>query len=86
MATYNEFQRELRERGIDVQNAYMFTLVYERLLHMANEIDNCAKATLALAETVKKVVELHEVVNNRLNQLRASRDDFLVQSEDITKQ
>lgn len=81
MTTFNEFQRELRSRGVEEPNAYIFTLIYERMIHMAKEIDDCAKATLALAETIQRVVQLHQVTLDKVEALRTSS---LVESEPNT--
>lgn len=66
MASFNEFQRELQKRNIDPQSAYMFTLIYERLAHMANEIEQTAKAVLAIANTVSGFVQLNEAMEKKL--------------------
>lgn len=74
--TFNEFQRELQSRGIEGQQAYVFTLLYERLSHAAGEIEECAKAILALANSVQGFVGLHEATQSKLEQvLRGRRPD-----------
>lgn len=70
MATFNEFQRELQRRNISPENAYMFTLIYERLIHLAKEVEQTATAVLAMAETVTGFVELHERTQGELKKLR----------------
>jgi hypothetical protein len=77
--TFNEFQRELTSKGIEGPHAYVFTLIYERLVHMGNEIDNNAKALLALANSVRAFVELHEVTQGRVMDILKRED--IVKSE-----
>lgn len=70
--TFNEFQRELRNRGIDGHPAYMFTLLYERLSQLAQQQEQNAKATLAIAETIQSMVQLHEATQARVLDLYKS--------------
>jgi hypothetical protein len=77
--TFNEFQRELRAKGIEGPNAEVFTLIYERLVHMGNEIDNNAKALLALANSLRSFVTLHEVTQDRVMAILKRED--IVKSE-----
>lgn len=69
MTTYNEFQRELQRRGIDPQSSYMFTLIYERLIHMAKEIEEQSKICLGLANSLQGVVGLHEETQKKMKEL-----------------
>lgn len=74
--TFNQFQKELQRRGIDPQNAFMFTLIYERMIHMAKEQEDAAKAILALANTISGFVELHEATEKKLRDVqRGNRPD-----------
>jgi hypothetical protein len=67
--TFNQFKLELERRNIPPQEAYMFALIYERLIHMAGEIEAGARATLALANTIEGFVELHEATQGKLQQM-----------------
>lgn len=69
MATFNEFQRELQKRGIDPQNAYMFTLIYERLIQTEKMVTEAMTVLEALANSVKGVVDLHESTQKRVQDL-----------------
>lgn len=69
MTSFNEFQRELQKRGIDRNNAYLFTLLYERMIQIGKDLDNQAKATLALANTLANFVQLNETMDMRLKEL-----------------
>lgn len=60
MATFNEFQRELQKRNITTENSYMFTLVYERLAHVAKAQEDLAKAMMVLAQSMQGLVVLRE--------------------------
>lgn len=69
MTTFNQFQKELQNRGIDPQTAYMFTLVYERLIQVAQEVQQCSRITLEVVESLQGVVALNEELHKRLNQV-----------------
>lgn len=69
MATFNEFQRELQKRNISSENAYMFTLIYERLIHMGKEVEDASKLVFAFAQTMEQFVALHEDTQGKLRQL-----------------
>jgi len=69
MTTFNEFQRELQKRGIDGPNAYMFTLIYERLIHVAKEVETQSEICLALANSMEGVVGLHEQTQRKMKEL-----------------
>lgn len=70
MTTFNQFQKELQKRNISPENAFMFSLIYERLIHMAHEQESAAKAILAMAETISGFVELHEATEKKLESVR----------------
>lgn len=67
--TFNEFQREIQKRDIPLQQAYIFTLIYERLAHMANEVEQTAKVVLMLANTVQGFVELNEETQKKMQRI-----------------
>lgn len=76
MTTFNEFQRELRARGISNENAYIFTLIYERLIELNRRVDDNARATLAIANTIANFVQLNEAMEEKLRILaRGGRPD-----------
>lgn len=60
MATFNEFQRELQKRNISPENAYMFTLVYERLAQVMKAQEELAKAVTSIAGNLADFVTLRE--------------------------
>jgi len=59
--TFNEFQRELRNRGVDGPNAYMFTLVYERLSECLQQQEEIAGAILMMTQQLQMFVNLREM-------------------------
>jgi hypothetical protein len=59
--TFNEFQRELQKRNIDGPNAYMFTLIYERLGECMQQQEEVAKAVLMFADQLQMFVNLREL-------------------------
>jgi hypothetical protein len=67
--TFNEFQRELQKRGIKPAEAYMFTLVYERLIQVSREVEENAKVVLSVVESLQNVVQLSEVMQRRLSNI-----------------
>lgn len=58
--TFNQFQREIQKRGISPENAYMFTLVYERLIQTEQVVDDAMKLLNHFAEMLNGFVQLRE--------------------------
>ena len=67
--TFNQFQKELTNRGIDRQVAYMFTMLYERQIEIAKQMDMCAEVVTQLANTVTNFTELHARTQQGLDRL-----------------
>jgi hypothetical protein len=59
--TFNEFQRELRNRGIDGPSAYMFTLIYERLSECLQNQEEITNVIVMLTEQMHAFVNLREL-------------------------
>lgn len=73
---FNQFQKELRDRGIDPQAAYMFTLVYERLIETEKQLTMASNLIMALTEITQNFVQLNEVQQRELKQfMRSGRPD-----------
>lgn len=73
---FNQFQKELRDRGIDPQSAYMFTLVYERLIETEKQLTMATNLIGALTESVQGFVRLNEVQQRDLRTfMRNGRPD-----------
>ena len=58
MYTFNQFQKELKDLSIADNDAYIFTLIYERLIETENQLTMCAKLVNELAGSMRNVVEL----------------------------
>jgi len=66
--TFNQFQVELRRRGIKEQEAYLFTLIYERLIeteklvmmnaHVLEELTNSVASFVQISEGMQKELRL----------------------------
>jgi predicted HTH domain antitoxin len=57
--TFNQFQKELRDREVPAREAYLFTLIYERLIETENQLSMCANLIASLADSLANVVELN---------------------------
>ena len=68
--TFNEFNRQLQNRNIDRQTAYMLAVLFEVQLEQGKQLDACASVLTQLVETVQQFTALHEATQGRLNQLR----------------
>jgi predicted HTH domain antitoxin len=74
--TFNEFQRELQEREIPTREAYLFTLIYERLVETENQLTMCARLVESMAGSLSRVVELNARQQAELRKVvRGSRPD-----------
>lgn len=67
--TFNQFQKELRDRGIDPKIGYFLSMIFEQQLEVGKQVDMCAKVLSELANTVGNVVELHNSTQSRLQEL-----------------
>lgn len=69
MITHNQFQKALRDRGIDPQIAYMMSILFEACQEALKQTDMNATVLTSLADTVGKVVELHHHTQEGLKDL-----------------
>jgi hypothetical protein len=69
MSTFQEFQRELVKRGIDDKNAYMFTLLYERLIETERLVMLNAQTLSQVVDSLQGIVGLHEEFKQRVDRL-----------------
>jgi len=53
--TFNEFQRELKKRDIPDNQAYVFTLLYERLSEVLQQQEEMAKLLLTYGDALAKM-------------------------------
>lgn len=76
MMTFNEFNRELRAKGVDERSAYFFTLIYEQVVEVAKQGDAAAKIMLEMANTMENLTLLHYDTQKKVYEFRRSdRDD-----------
>lgn len=76
MQTFNQFQKELRDRGIDLQEAYMMTMMYEQIVELSNQMTICAKLIEALTDSVSGFVQLNETQQREYKRfMRGGRPD-----------
>lgn len=71
--TFNEFQRELLKREIKPQEAFLFTMMYERMGQMATEIEQCTQLILSMANSLQGVVGLQGAQAEQLRQIMRGR-------------
>jgi len=64
--TFNQFQVELRRRGIKEQEAYLFTLIYERLIETEKLVMMNARVLEELANSVASFAQLNEHMQKEL--------------------
>lgn len=73
---FNQFQKELRDRGIEGQQAFIFTMLYERLSDLAQQVTLSANLINELATVVNGFVDLHEHTQRQLRtMMRHGRPD-----------
>lgn len=70
MLTFNEFQRQIKNRGIDPQTAYMFTLMFEYIIELNKQGDEQASLMLNLFEQMQRVVELNKSTLDLANKVK----------------
>lgn len=58
--TYMEFQREIQKRGIGEKEAFLFTLLYERLIETEKMVLEMAKMTGDFAGQLAQFITLRE--------------------------
>lgn len=68
--TFNQFQKQLRDRGIDPQIAYMLSVCYEQILDMAQQTDQMATALVGFADVLQGFVQLRAMDAEAIEQLR----------------
>lgn len=77
-----EFQRELNNRKIDPQTAYMLSLVFERMLQLSKDMDGATSIIAELANSVQSFANLHVHTQGQIKELlrRGRPDGVEVQS------
>ncbi len=64
--SFNEFQRELRQHGIDGKLAVMLTSMYEQQRETAEQVHQCATIIEQLVTTVASFAALHEATQGQV--------------------
>lgn len=67
--TFNQFNKELQNRGIDKQTAYMLSVLFEAQLEQGKQLDACASILQGLVRTVEQFTALHEATQGKMTQL-----------------
>lgn len=71
MMSLMQFQRELEHREIPKQTAYIMATMYENLLEVSKQLDQCTNIMLEMAKTMENVVGSNELVLRQAKALRA---------------
>lgn len=69
MRSFNEFQRLLKEHGIEGKLALVMTEMYEFMTELNRQQDEHLKITVSLASTVENFVSLNEAMEGKLQGL-----------------
>ncbi len=69
MASHQEFQRELQRSGVEPHIARLFTILFERLIHVAKETETASSICLSLANSMDGIVQLHEQTQQKMKEL-----------------
>lgn len=70
------FQKQLQNRNIPQQEAYMFAMIYEQMIEMSKQLDLAATVVGQLVNTVNNFVALHESTQGQVKELmRRGRPD-----------
>lgn len=67
--SYQDFQRELAKRDLDPAVAFLFTMVYERLVAIAKDVDLNATTLLEVANSMEGLATLNEQTQTKLAEL-----------------
>lgn len=68
--SYNAFQRELTKRGVEGNTAYMFALVYERLIHTEEQVVQMAELCVKFAEQLQGFLQLREEDVRKIDEMQ----------------
>lgn len=58
--SFNEFQRELQKRNFPPEHIHMYTFVYERMVQMAQGLDEVVALMTEMADSLQGFVNLRE--------------------------
>jgi hypothetical protein len=86
MMSFNEFQRELRAKGVDDRSAYFFTLMYEQVVEVSKQGDAAAKIMLELAKTMEQLTLLHQDTQQKLFEFKRSGRDYGIDVHSVARE
>ena len=66
---FNEFNRRMSHTNLNEDAKYLLTHMFEVQVEMNKQLDIMTTVVNALADTVQKVVQLHENTHHKLKQL-----------------
>lgn len=76
MMSLMHFQKQLENRNIPKQEAYMFAMVYEQMIEMSKQLDMAASIIQQLVGTVQNFTALHAATQGKVAELmRRGRPD-----------
>lgn len=74
--SFNEFQRELQKRGVDERNAYIFTLIYERLIETEKMVLDGMNLLNLFATQLQGFMQLREFDQKDMNTIQKRLQGF----------
>ena len=80
---FNEFQRVLRDRGVDERTAYVMTMMYEQISEMSGQLDDVSKILLNMANTLEGLTGLHEATQARVREVLGRGQEFGVDVKSV---
>lgn len=69
MRSFNEFQRLLKEHGIEGKLAIVLTEMYEAQCELNKQLDDSLKILVTLAKTVENFVSLNEAMTGKIEMI-----------------
>ena len=88
--SFNEFNRQLQNRNIDKNVAFMLAIVYERLMDLGNQQVECAKICEVLANATAKTVAMQkadqESLAGLIRTVKGNQKGIEVHSEPISNE
>lgn len=68
--TFNQFQRELKRRGIDTHLAIILTELYSQQRELGRQMNQLAEIIDQVVGTVGQFAELHEATQGKVMELK----------------
>lgn len=67
--SFNQFTKELRDRGVDPRVAYFLSILYERQIDLGKQMEECAKICETLADATSKMLVMSQADQKHLSAL-----------------